>query len=115
MPQFLLILHEDPGAFKALSPTEMQAVVDKYRQWSQALAVQGQLAGGQKLRDEGGRHLRRSRGELQVTNGPYAEAKDVIGGYFVVEAAGYDEAQRLAAGCPHLGNGWIELREIEPT
>ena len=47
-------------------------------------------------------------------DGPYAEAKDVIGGFFIIEAESHEEAQRLADDCPHLhGDNWIEVRAID--
>ena len=52
---------------------------------------------------------------VTVMNGPYAEAKEVIGGYFMIEAANYDQAVQLARDCPNLElGGTIEVREIEP-
>ena len=50
-----------------------------------------------------------------VTDGPYAEAREVVGGYFTVRAADYDGAVAIARDCPHLAHGWIEVREIEPV
>ena len=53
---------------------------------------------------------------LRVTDGPFAEAKEVIGGYFTIEAADYNEAVEICSDCPHLTyGGRIELREVEPT
>ncbi len=115
MPEFMLILHDDPAAFAKLSPAEMQAVVERYRAWSGKLGANGHLRGGQKLRDEGGKHLRRRGREVLASDGPYAEAKDIVGGFFILAADGYAEASALCGDCPHLDYGWIELREIEPT
>ena len=84
--------------------------------WSQKLGAEGKLVGGQKLRDEGGRHLSGYNGDFRVTDGPFAEAKEVIGGFFSITAADYDEAVEISKECPHLKyGGRIELREIEPT
>ena len=118
MTQYMLLLHESPGGFTSLSPEEMQRVIEKYNAWSATLASQGKLAGGDKLRDEGGRHVRRDRksgGRVSVVDGPYTESKEIVGGYFKIEAADYDEAVRVARECPHMDFGWIEIREIEPT
>ncbi len=56
--------------------------------------------------------MRRS-GKLVVTDGPYTEVKDIVGGVFVIEAASYDDAVALASGCPHLEYGEIEVREVD--
>lgn len=116
MPQYMMILHETTTGFAGLSPAEMQAVIARYQAWSAKVAQAGQLAGGHKLRDGGGKHLRKPKGKLEVSDGPYAEAKEVVGGLFQIIAADYKEAVRIAQDCPHLDlGGWIELREIEPT
>jgi hypothetical protein len=115
MPKFMLLLHETPSDFQGYSPEQMQALVGRYRAWSKDLTRSGKHAGSAKLKDEGGRHVRSRGGRVKVTDGPYAEAKEVLGGYFVVEAADYDEAVEIAKGCPHMEYGWIEVREIDPV
>ena len=116
MPNYLLILHEEPTDFSRMSPDQMEAIVREYMEWSRKLEAAGKYVGGQKLKDEGGRHLLGSGPEFRVTDGPYAEAKEVIGGFFTISADGYDEAVMISAECPHLKyGGRIELREIEPV
>lgn len=116
MPKFMMILHDatPAQAMAAMSPDDIQRVIARYSAWSAKIAEAGKLAGGEKLRDEGGKHLTAPKGKLVVRDGPYAEAKEVVGGYFLIEAADYDEAVRLSADCPHLElGGRIELREID--
>lgn len=113
MPTFIMMLHEDPATFAAMSPDEMQATIGQYMAWGQKMEASGRLRGGQKLKDEGGRRLTARDGKLLVTDGPFAEAKDVIGGFFMIEAASYAEAEALIADCPHLRYGEIELRETD--
>ncbi len=116
MPNYLLILHEEPADLSQLSPQDIQAVIAEYVGWSKKLEVEGKYAGGQKLKDEGGKHLSGWAGEFRVSDGPFAEAKEVIGGFFTIKAADYAEAVKIAEECPHLKyGGRIELREIEPT
>jgi hypothetical protein len=115
MPQFLLLLHEDPADARGMSPEEMQRVIEEYVAWSRRLAAEGRLVRGVKLRDDGGRHVRPGGpGGASVTDGPYAEGKEVVAGYFAVEAPDYEAAVALARECPHLAHGWVEVREIEP-
>jgi len=59
--------------------------------------------------------MRRNSSSVAITDGPFAEAKEIIGGYFIVQANSYDEAVGLAKDCPHLDFGTIEVREIEIT
>ncbi|MGD9630174.1 MAG: YciI family protein [Pyrinomonadaceae bacterium] len=116
MANFILLLHEKPSDLSGLSPDEIQSVISEYVEWSQGLAADGKLAGGQKLKDDGGKHLAGTDGDFRVTDGPYAEAKEVIGGFFSINASDYNEAVRISKGCPHLKyGGRIELREVEPT
>lgn len=115
MHEYLLLLHESPADTAHLSPTEMQALVERYIAWGQAMADQGRMVAGHKLRDEGGRIVRRAAGTTQVTDGPFIEAKEIVGGLFVIRAADYDDAVAMAATCPHAEIGWIEVRAIEAT
>lgn len=113
MPKFMLLLHETPGHFQDITPEQMQAMIERYRSWRQGLAQAGKLVSGAKLKEEGGRHLRSNHGRVEITDGPYAEAQEVMGGYFTIEAADYDEAAEIASGCPHMEYGWIEVREVD--
>ena len=116
MDNYLLLLHEDPSQYASLSPSDMQNVIEQYRNWSRKLAERGHLVDGHKLADEGGKRVRSGKGGPLVTDGPFAESKDVIGGLFVIKAHSYDEAVKLVADCPHLrGGNEIELRRIEVT
>ena len=113
MADYLVLLHEDPAVTNKLSPTQMQALIQRYSDWVQGLREQGHLSLAKKLKDEGGRHLRDDKGKMLASEGPYAESKDVISGLFLISASGYDEAQALLASGPHLEFGWIELREVD--
>jgi hypothetical protein len=114
MSKFLLLLHEHPQDDADMSPAEMQALIARYRAWAQKLAKEGKLAGGEKLVDDAGRHLTLAGDKPLLTDGPYAEAKEIVGGFFMIEAADYAEAARLAQDCPHLrGRNRIELRQVE--
>ncbi len=107
MPQFVLMLR-DAGFPPGISPEEIQSIIERYSAWMQKVH-----ATGQKLFDGEGRVVVKKDGGVAVTDGPYVESKEVIGGYFVVEAEDYDAAQRLVGDCPHLDLGSIEIRRIE--
>jgi hypothetical protein len=114
MHQYLLLLHETPGDFTSLSPAQMQDEVARYRAWSGQMAERGLLVSGEKLTDDGGRHLRAGASAPLASDGPYAEAKDVIGGFFMIKAESDAHAEQIAAACPHLrGRNWIEIRRID--
>jgi hypothetical protein len=115
MAKFMLILHDDMEALGALSPADMQRIIAQYSAWSDRMAQAGRLVGGEKLKDDGGKHLKMVNGKHTVRDGPYAEAKEIVGGYFLIEAADYAEITTLCADCPHLAlGGRIEVREIDP-
>jgi hypothetical protein len=114
MSKYILFLHEDPAVFAEMSPEEMQRIIGVYRTWKESLIAKGKLfEPSRKLKDEGGKRLSRRKERLVVADGPYTEAKDVLAGLFVIEAATYDEAVTIATGCPHLQYGEIEIREVD--
>ncbi len=114
MPKFMLLMHDNPAAFAKMSPREMQEVVQRYIAWGKSLRAQKRLAGGHKLADDAGRVVRKTRGKTLFTDGPYAEGKEVLGGYFLVNAKNYDEVAKLTEDCPHLDyGGTIEVRRID--
>jgi hypothetical protein len=113
MAKYTLLLRETGDQFAHLSPAEMQAIIARYSAWSTALRDSHNLAGSQKLRDGSGKLMHRSNDRIIVSDGPYAEGKEVIAGLFVLEAPSYDEAVAIAKGCPHLDFGTIEIREVE--
>lgn len=114
MPDFLLLLRDNPADWSKLSPTQMQAAIERYIAWTQQLAERGQLVSAEKLVNDGGRHLHRGKDAPLISDGPYIEAKDVIGGFYVVRADSMAQAEAICAECPHLDFGWIELRQVDP-
>ncbi len=66
----------------------------------------------ERLAEDVGRVMRSTGGQPRVTDGPYSETKEVLGGYYLIEAADYDEAVRRAMDHPHLDHGTIEVRKI---
>ena len=114
MARFLLLLHDRGRDMTAMSPDEIQSVIQEYSAWGQRMAEAGKMMGGQKLTDGDGKDLEGWEAEFSVTDCPFAEAKEVIGGFFQIEATNYDEAAELARSCPHLRfGGRIELRRID--
>jgi hypothetical protein len=116
MPKYLLVARNTPDATQAwmkMSAQEVQAGIRKYQAWSERVRDQGKLKEGQKLRDAEGRVLRGHGQGLKVTDGPHSESKEVIGGFWILEASSYDEAVKLASDSPHLEHGSLELREIQ--
>ena len=114
MARFMLVLYDDPSQFRDVTPQQMQDIIQKYMAWSETMRSQDRLLGGEKLGDEGGKRLSPRSGKTTVVDGPYSESKEVIGGYYLLQANDYDEAVKLAKTCPHLEfGGTIDVRRID--
>jgi hypothetical protein len=114
MPQYMLLLYSDPSDWATMSPEEMQKAIQKFVAWREKLVSQKILVGSHKLMDEPGKVMR-GKGQIRVMDGPYSEAKEVLGGYFLIEAANYDQAVDRTRDCPGLEyGGTIEVREVDP-
>lgn len=112
MSHFMLFIRngEEPNE---LSPEQIQQAIQRFSAWAKRLREQGKLVAAEKLKDNEGLLLRTRNGQI-VVDGPFAETKETIGGYFVVAAGNLDEAIAITKECPALSNGGIvELREIE--
>ncbi|MSU69739.1 MAG: transcription initiation protein [Opitutaceae bacterium] len=90
----------------------MQKIFGKWMDWMKGMKAKGCFEGADRLED-GGKVLRAPRGTA-VTDGLFAVAKEVVGGFVIVSAANLNEAAKIAQGCPGLEHGTIvEVRPIE--
>ena len=115
MAKFMLILHNNPEVWRNLSPEAMQAKVKRYQAWAAKIRDGGRHVSSEKLGEEGGKLMSLQGDRLVILDGPYSEAKEVVGGYFLFQAADYDEAIELTRDCPLLDDHRIELRQTDPT
>lgn len=114
MARFILFLHEDQGQFDGRSQDEMTRIIKEYGAWASKMREEKRYVGGEKLTDEPGKVLRPRSGKIVTTDGPYAESKEIVGGYFAIEAKDYAEACEIAKACPHLKyGGRVEVRQID--
>lgn len=113
MSKFLMLPRESGEAFADLSPEEMQRIIQRYHAWTEELRAADRLLLGHKLHDGEGRVATGGADGMVVSDGPYSETKEVIGGFWLIEADDYDHALRLAADCPHLEYGSLEIRQIQ--
>lgn len=110
-PFLLLFRNAGPDVHAHLTPAQQQALTQQWNDWFAGLAAQGKLEHGRPL-GLGGRVVSGARGE-RVTDGPYAEAKEVVGGYFFLSVADLDEATAIAKQCPGLPLGLsVEVRPV---
>ena len=115
MAQDMLILHQVPNYDVDLPREKMLEVTKRYMTWADGLRAKGKIAGGERLSAGGVRLVKVKDGKPVVSDGPYAELKDVVGGYFVIEATDQAEAEAIAKDCPHVAisaANWIEIRPI---
>src|SRR3712207_4110719 len=97
---------------KTLSPQEMQEMIAKYRAYVQRLRDRGHFVAGEPL-EETGKILSGERGR-HVIDGPFAETKEAVGGYFLIRANDLDEAVELSRDCPIFEHGGeLEVRPIQ--
>ena len=106
MQEFLFILKGD--GMNHLSPDELQNIMGEYQAWVGGLG--DQYLGGQRLEDRGSLHSGKD-GNIQ-TDGPFLEAKEIIAGFFLINAENQEEADKIAQSSPHLGLYSIEVRPI---
>lgn len=110
MPRFMVMMHENDDAWERLSAEEKQKAMEKYFAWADELRQGDHMRGGDPL-VRGGRVLRVAGGE--IVDGPFTETKEVLTGYYMIEARDLDEAARLARGCPALDHGeTVVVREV---
>ena len=111
MAEFMLLIRGGEGDARDLSAEETQQRIQKYIDWSQRLREQNLNVGANELAS-GGVVLRSRNGEVFV-DGPFAETKEAIGGYFHIRAEDEADAVRIARECPVLQfGGAVEVRSI---
>ena len=109
MSQFMLLLYENPAAFARMSPDEMQKALEKYMAWTKKPFT----IDSKRLAGDGGKIVRPANGRARATDGPFSETKEVLGGFYLIEAKDYDEAVARASEHPHIEyGGTIEIRKL---
>jgi len=107
-----LLIFRGTDWYKGLSPEQMQQIVDQWMAWFHGLKAAGKCAGGNPLEREGKVVSGKNR---VVSDGPFAESKETIGGYFLLTVPAMDEAVAIAQQCPGLPYGIrVEVRPIAP-
>lgn len=114
MPQYMLLLYDNPANWQNLGPAEMHKAIEKYVAWGNKLRQHGVFKASHKLAGDAGKVIRGHSRQSRVTDGPYSETKEVLGGYYLIEAPSYDKAVEHCQDCPHLEyGGTIEVRQVD--
>lgn len=108
-----LLIFRGTDWYQGLSPEQMQQVMDQWMNWFHRLQQEGRCAGGNPLEPQG-KIVAGHNGV--ITDGPFAEAKETVGGYFLLTVPTMDEAVAIARECPGLPHGIrVEVRAIAPA
>jgi hypothetical protein len=111
--QYLLLIYGDESASKNATQADMNAMFSAYRDFTESVLKSGHMKAGDALQPTATATTVRVRdGKTLRTDGPFAETKEQLGGYYVVEAKDLDEATKLAARIPGARTGSIEVRPV---
>jgi hypothetical protein len=111
--QYLLLIYSKEGAWDAMTPAEQSAGIAAYTAYTEALVAAGALLAAQRLRPTSeAATIRAGAGGPQVLDGPYAETKEQLGGFFLIEAPDQAAALAWAARCPGSQHGIVEVRPV---
>jgi len=115
--QYMLMCCIDENVWARLPDSAKEKIMCEYGVLIQSLVTGGQLRGGGQLRStSSATTVRMKEGKLTLTDGPFAETKEQLGGYHLVECRDLDEALSIAARIPTLpAGGAIEVRPLEPS
>ena len=111
--QFMLFAWVDENGFQAMPAAEAQAAVGAYTAFGEALRKENALVSSNRLRPSADTtQVRLDHGKTRVLNGPYAETKERLGGYFLIDVPDLDAAMSWAARCPAASHGTVEIRPV---
>jgi hypothetical protein len=111
--KYLLLIYHDEGAFNALTEAERQQMYGGYRKLRERLISRGKFVDGSQLQATATAASVRVRdGNNLVTDGPFAETHEQLGGYFLIDVESVDDAVAVAKQIPSAGTGTVEVRPL---
>jgi hypothetical protein len=111
--QYFLMAYVAEDGFAKLTPAEQEQGIAAYRVYMEALTQAGVLRGSNRLRpSSAATTVRTVNGKPQVLDGPYADSKEQLGGYFIIDVPDLDAAISWASRCPASGHGAVEVRPV---
>ncbi len=112
MEKYMFIFKDAGDEASKLSPDEMQQHMQKWYKWIQNLTEQNVYLSGEPL-EQGGKIVSKNGNKIVVTDGPFPETKELVGGYFIVNAKDINHAAEIAHECPGLElGGSVEVRPV---
>ncbi len=113
MPQYMLLIYDDPSGAPAADSPERQAEHGRWMGYTQAMRDAGVFVAGDALHGaETASTVRVPNGERVVTDGPFAETKEILGGYYVLDLPDLDAALTWAEQAPNVARGSVEVRPV---
>ena len=113
--QYLLLIYSNEAEEAKMSPAAVDAIMTEYREFTQGIIQAGQFKAADRLKPSSMASTVRVRnGKVTTTDGPFAETREQLGGYYLVEAKNLDEALAIAARIPSAKVGSIEVRPVWP-
>lgn len=111
--QYLLLLHVNESGWAQLTPEQQQQGTAAYMAYGEALRKAGAFVGSNRLKPSANTTtVRVANGKTQVLDGPYADTKEQIGGYYLIDVANLDSALSWASRCPAASHGTVEVRPV---
>jgi hypothetical protein len=111
--QYLLLIYGQESNWFNLTPAQIGAMMGEYAKFTEEITTKGKNLGSNRLKPAASATTVRVRdGKRVVTDGPFAETKEQLGGYYLVEAADLDEAIAIAAKIPAARDGSVEVRPV---
>jgi hypothetical protein len=112
---YLLLIYSNEAQFGALPQSELKNITDEYAEFTKSIVQAGQFKAGDRLKPVSSASTVRVRnGKAAITDGPFAESREQLGGYYLIEAKNLDEATAIAARIPGARYGSIEVRPVWP-
>ncbi|MFP5507312.1 MAG: YciI family protein [Gammaproteobacteria bacterium] len=113
--RFMLMIVEPRGQRVTRNEDEGRALYAEMVEFGQGLAARGQLVASESLRpDSHGVRVERRDAQTRLVDGPFAEAREMVGGFYLIDCASRDEAVRIAETCPAARFATVEVRECAP-
>jgi hypothetical protein len=111
--KYMLLLYADESGFGRVSQDEMMKIMGAYRAYTEALQKAGVHMDSSRLRPASdATRVNIANGKTNVLDGPYAETKEQLGGYFLIDVPDLDSAISWAAKCPGASHGTVEVRPL---
>jgi hypothetical protein len=111
--QYLLMLYAEEAGWNRLSEMQQRDAMASYRAYTEALKKAGVLTGVNRLQDSGtAKRVGVIQGKSQVLNGPYADSREQMGGYYLIDVPDFETAIAWAKRCPGAEHGVVEVRPV---